>query len=64
MYTSNLDSVDFCFSGIRISEILDKRYCVYGYTGAGVFGNVVRARDQARGNQEVAVKIARNNEMM
>ena len=64
MYTSNLDSVDFCSSGIRISEILDKRYCVYGYTGAGVFGNVVRARDQARGNQEVAVKIARNNEMM
>ena len=29
-----------------------------------MFGNVVRARDQARGNQEVAVKIARNNEMM
>ena len=50
--------------GIRISEVLDKRYCVYGYTGAGVFGNVVRARDQARGNQEVAVKIIRNNEMM
>ena len=52
------------FVGIRISEVLDKRYCVYGYTGAGVFGNVVRARDQARGNQEVAVKIIRNNEMM
>ena len=50
--------------GIRISEVLDKRYSVYGYTGAGVFGNVVRARDQARGNQEVAVKIIRNNEMM
>ena len=57
----------YCFIllvGIRISEVLDKRYCVYGYTGAGVFGNVVRARDQARGNQEVAVKIIRNNEMM
>ena len=54
----------FSFKGIRISEVLDKRYCVYGYTGAGVFGNVVRARDQARGNQEVAVKIIRNNEMM
>ena len=52
------------FVGIRISEVLDKRYCVYGYTGAGVFGNVVRARDQARGNQEVEVKIIRNNEMM
>jgi len=54
----------YSLQGIRISEVLDKRYCVYGYTGAGVFGNVVRARDQARGNQEVAVKIIRNNEMM
>lgn len=37
---------------------------VYGYTGQGVFSNVVRARDQARGNQDVAVKIIRNNEIM
>lgn len=49
---------------MRTGELLDKRYCVYGYTGQGVFGNVVRARDQARGLQEVAVKIIRNNEMM
>ena len=65
-YTVNrlLGIVCILFTGIRISEVLDKRYCVYGYTGAGVFGNVVRARDQARGNQEVAVKIIRNNEMM
>ncbi|PFX31397.1 Serine/threonine-protein kinase PRP4-like [Stylophora pistillata] len=61
--TDNWDDAEGYYR-IRISEILDKRYCVYGYTGAGVFGNVVRARDQARGNQEVAVKIARNNEMM
>ncbi|XP_073234228.1 uncharacterized protein [Porites lutea] len=61
--TDNWDDADGYYR-IRISEVLDKRYCVYGYTGAGVFGNVVRARDQARGNQEVAVKIIRNNEMM
>lgn len=37
---------------------------VYGYTGQGVFGNVVRARDQARSGQEVCLKISRNNELM
>ncbi|XP_037084803.1 serine/threonine-protein kinase PRP4 homolog [Pollicipes pollicipes] len=49
---------------VRIGELLDARYAVYGYTRPGVFSNVVRARDQARGNQEVAVKIIRNNEIM
>ena len=50
--------------GVRIGEQLDRRYTVYGYTGQGVFSNVVRARDTLKGNQEVAVKIIRNNEMM
>lgn len=50
--------------GVNIGEILDKRYDVYGYTGQGVFSNVVRARDTARAGQEVAVKIIRNNELM
>ncbi|XP_046585162.1 LOW QUALITY PROTEIN: serine/threonine-protein kinase PRP4 homolog [Haliotis rubra] len=49
---------------VRISETLDKRYNVYGYTGQGVFSNVVRGRDAARGSQDVAIKIIRNNEMM
>ncbi|XP_067309609.1 serine/threonine-protein kinase PRP4 homolog [Pseudorasbora parva] len=49
---------------VNIGEVLDKRYGVYGYTGHGVFSNVIRARDLARANQEVAVKIIRNNEMM
>ncbi|XP_056333671.1 serine/threonine-protein kinase PRP4 homolog isoform X1 [Danio aesculapii] len=49
---------------VNIGEVLDKRYAVYGYTGQGVFSNVIRARDLARANQEVAVKIIRNNEMM
>ena len=52
------------FLGVNIGEVLDKRYNVYGYTGQGVFSNVVRARDNARANQEVAVKIIRNNELM
>lgn len=51
-------------SGVNIGEVLDKRYAVYGYTGQGVFSNVIRARDSGRANQEVAVKIIRNNEMM
>lgn len=49
---------------VRIGEMLDKRYSVFGYTGQGVFSNVVRVRDTARANQEAAVKIIRNNEMM
>ncbi|RWS05742.1 serine/threonine-protein kinase PRP4-like protein [Dinothrombium tinctorium] len=49
---------------VRIGEILDGRYSVYGYTGQGVFSNVVRARDMARTGQEVAVKIIRSNEIM
>ncbi|XP_072544305.1 uncharacterized protein prpf4ba [Salminus brasiliensis] len=49
---------------VNIGEVLDKRYDVYGYTGQGVFSNVIRARDLARAGQEVAVKIIRNNELM
>ncbi|XP_032870569.1 serine/threonine-protein kinase PRP4 homolog [Amblyraja radiata] len=49
---------------VNIGEVLDKRYSVYGYTGQGVFSNVVRARDMARASQEVAVKIIRSNELM
>lgn len=49
---------------VRIGEILDKRYNVYGFTGSGVFSNVVRARDAARDEKDVAIKIIRNNELM
>ena len=40
------------------------RYTVFGYTGQGVFSNVVRARDTMKQNREVAIKIIRNNEIM
>jgi hypothetical protein len=50
--------------GVRIGEVLDKRYTVYGFTGQGVFSSVVRVRDSARTTQDAAIKIIRNNEMM
>lgn len=51
-------------TGVRIGEQLDRRYTVFGFTGSGVFSNVVRARDTLKGQQDVAIKIIRNNEMM
>ncbi|KHJ48458.1 kinase domain protein [Trichuris suis] len=59
----NWDDVEGYYQ-TRIGEILDHRYVVYGYTGQGVFGNVVRARDLKRKSEAVAVKIIRNNELM
>jgi len=49
---------------VSIGEILDKRYEVYGFTGQGVFSNVVRARDKARDQNEVCIKIIRKNDLM
>lgn len=49
--------------GVRVGELLDGRYRVFGFTGAGVFGNVVRCADVER-NTTVAIKIIRNNEIM
>uniref|UniRef100_A0AC35UFN7 Protein kinase domain-containing protein n=1 Tax=Rhabditophanes sp. KR3021 TaxID=114890 RepID=A0AC35UFN7_9BILA len=49
---------------VRIGEIIQKKYHVYGTTGAGVFGNVIRARDKSNLNVDVAIKIIRNNELM
>ncbi|GMT28532.1 hypothetical protein PFISCL1PPCAC_19829 [Pristionchus fissidentatus] len=48
---------------VRVGEMLDGRYRVFGFTGAGVFGNVVRCADVER-NTTVAIKIIRNNEIM
>ena len=41
-------------------------YIVYGYTGQGMFSNVVRACDTMKGSQlqEVAIMIIRNNKMI
>lgn len=61
--TDNWDDAEGYYR-VRIGEVLDGRYAVYGYTGQGVFSNVVRARDAVRGTQDVAVKIIRSNEIM
>ncbi|KAK7869694.1 hypothetical protein R5R35_011766 [Gryllus longicercus] len=61
--TDNWDDAEGYYR-VRIGEVMDGRYVVYGYTGQGVFSNVVRARDNARNGMDVAVKIIRNNEVM
>jgi len=61
--TDNWDDAEGYYR-VQTGETLDQRYNVFGYTGQGVFSNVVRARDVVRGNREVAVKIIRNNEIM
>ncbi|KAF5292109.1 hypothetical protein FQA39_LY14064 [Lamprigera yunnana] len=61
--TDNWDDAEGYYR-VRIGETLDSRYIVFGHIGQGVFSNVIAARDQARGNQEVAVKIIRSNEIM
>lgn len=62
--TDNWDDAEGYYR-VRIGETLDNRYVVTGYTGQGVFSNVIRARDQARGNNShVAIKIIRNRELM
>ncbi len=55
-----------CFDlGVHIGETLNNRFEVFGFTGQGVFSNVVRAREESNGKStEVAIKIIRNNELM
>ncbi len=56
---------DCFFVGVHIGETLNNRFEVYGFTGQGVFSNVVRAREESNGKStEVAIKIIRNNELM
>jgi len=61
--TDNWDDAEGYYR-TQTGEVLDQRYTVFGYTGQGVFSNVVRARDAQKGNQEMAIKIIRNNEIM
>jgi len=61
--TDNWDDAEGYYR-TQTGETLDQRYTVFGYTGQGVFSNVVRARDAQKGNHEMAIKIIRNNEIM
>lgn len=54
----------FPVPGVKMGEILKNRYEIFGYTGQGVFSNVVRARDLKEAERPVAIKILRNNELM
>jgi serine/threonine-protein kinase PRP4 len=60
--TDNWDDPEGYYS-TRIGEILDGRYQVLANLGRGVFSSVVKAKDQET-NEEVAIKLIRNNETM
>ncbi|OAD74249.1 serine/threonine protein kinase Prp4 [Phycomyces blakesleeanus NRRL 1555(-)] len=49
--------------GVRIGERLDQRYQTLSNLGRGVFSSVVKAKDTET-NEEVAIKMIRNNETM
>ncbi|KAJ3044801.1 U4/U6 small nuclear ribonucleoprotein prp4 [Rhizophlyctis rosea] len=49
---------------VILGEILDNRYHVYSNLGKGVFSSVVKAQDTKNGDQDVAIKIIRNNDTM
>lgn len=49
---------------VKVGESLDGRYAVFGFTGQGMFSNVVRARDTADQGKPTAIKIIRNNQVM
>jgi len=45
-------------------ELIKDRYLVYSTLGKGVFSTVIRAKDNLNNNNEVAIKIVRNNDVM
>lgn len=53
-----------CTPGTIIGETLNGRYHVHANLGRGVFSSVVKAKDTQKDNEDVAVKIIRNNETM
>lgn len=57
------DDIDGYYRHI-IGELLDNRYYVFNVLGKGVFSTVVKARDLKENNEEVAIKIIRNNDTM
>ncbi|KAF4587922.1 serine/threonine-protein kinase prp4 [Ophiocordyceps camponoti-floridani] len=48
----------------RIGEVLNDRYEIMSTLGQGVFARVVGAKDMAKNNRVVAVKIVRNNDAL
>ncbi len=48
----------------RVGETLADRFVLLSSYGKGMFSTVVRARDQKNADEEVAIKIVRNNELL
>uniref|UniRef100_A0A2A4J9G2 non-specific serine/threonine protein kinase n=1 Tax=Heliothis virescens TaxID=7102 RepID=A0A2A4J9G2_HELVI len=61
--TDNWDDTDGYYV-IRIGDVINNRYTIKSILGQGVFANVVRAQDNEDGNDYVAIKIIRNNDLM
>lgn len=61
--TDNWDDSDGYYN-IRIGDVINNRYTIKNILGQGVFANVVRAQDNIEGNDYVAIKIVRNNDLM
>lgn len=61
--TDNWDDTDGYYV-IRIGDVINNRYTIRNILGQGVFANVVRAQDNEDGNDYVAIKIIRNNDLM
>lgn len=49
---------------IVLGELINRRYHIYANLGKGVFSGVVKARDGLNNNEDVAIKIIRNNSVM
>lgn len=61
--TDNWDDAEGYYN-IRVGDVISNRYTIKSILGQGVFANVVRAQDNTDGNDYVAIKIIRNNELM
>lgn len=61
--TDNWDDPEGYYRSI-LGETFESRYTVYANLGKGVFSTVVKARDTAGNDRDVAIKIIRNNDVM
>ncbi|KAJ0174127.1 hypothetical protein K1T71_010273 [Dendrolimus kikuchii] len=63
LLTDNWDDPEGYYN-IRVGDLINNRYTIKNILGQGVFANVVRAQDAIDGNDYVAIKIVRNNDLM
>lgn len=63
LLTDNWDDPEGYYN-IRVGDLINNRYTIKSILGQGVFATVVRAQDTSYGNDYVAIKIVRNNDLM